>query len=75
MKAYRELYKINRRSMKPFTIIAIVVFALVSLGHLLRLSLGWEIIINAVVIPMWVSAVAFVIAGGLAFMIWQELYK
>ncbi len=59
--------------MKPFTIIAIIVFVLVSLLHLLRYFLGWEIIINAVVIPMWVSLLGFVIAGGLAFMLWREM--
>ena len=31
--------------MKPFTVIAIVVFALVSILHLVRFSLGWEIIV------------------------------
>jgi len=59
--------------MKPFTIIAIVVFVLVSLLHVVRYFLGWEIIINAVVIPMWVSLLGFVIAGGLAFMLWREM--
>ncbi len=59
--------------MKPFTVIAIVVFALVSLLHLLRYFLGWEVIINAVVIPMWVSVLGFVIAGGLTIMVWREM--
>jgi len=59
--------------MKFFTTIAIVVFVLVSLFHLLRYFLGWEIIINTVVIPMWVSLLGFVIAGGLAFMLWREM--
>jgi len=59
--------------MKPFTVIAIVVFSLVSLLHLLRYFLGWEVIINAVVIPMWLSLLGFVIAGGLAFMLWREM--
>ncbi len=59
--------------MKPFTVIAIVVFSLVSLLHLLRYFLGWEVIINSVTIPMWVSLLGFVIAGGLAFMLWREM--
>jgi hypothetical protein len=61
--------------MKPFTIIAIVIFALVSIVHLLRLFLGWEIIFNGVVMPIWISAIGFVIAGGLAFMLWYEMNK
>jgi len=59
--------------MKPFTIIAIVVFVLVSLLHLLRYFLGWQVIINTVIIPVWISAPTFVIAGGLAFMVWREM--
>lgn len=59
--------------MKPFTAVAIVVFILVSLLHLLRYFLGWEIMVNTVVIPMWVSLLGFVVAGGLAFMLWREI--
>jgi predicted membrane-bound spermidine synthase len=59
--------------MKPFTVIAIVIFALGSLLHLLRYFLGWEIIIHTVSIPTWVSLLGFVIAGGLAFMLWREM--
>jgi hypothetical protein len=58
--------------MKPFTLIAIVVFSLVSILHLVRLILGWGILINGVIIPLWLSAVGFVIAGGLAAMLWRE---
>ena len=54
--------------MKPFTVIAIVIFALVSLLHLLRYFLGWGIVIHTVSVPMWVSLVGFVIAGGLLFL-------
>lgn len=59
--------------MKPFTVVAIVVFILVSLLHLLRYFLGWEVMVNTVTIPMWVSLFGFVIAGGLAFMLWREM--
>jgi len=59
--------------MKPFTIIAIVVFVLVGLLHVVRYFLGWKVIINTVIIPVWISAPAIVIAGGLAFMVWREM--
>lgn len=58
---------------KPFTIIAIIIFALVSLSHLIRYFLGWEITVNNVAIPMWVSLLGFVIAGLLAVMLWREM--
>jgi len=58
---------------KPFTVVAAGVLLLVSLLQLLRLVLGWAITIDGVVIPLWASGVAFVVAGGLAAMVWREL--
>jgi hypothetical protein len=57
---------------KPFTSIAIVVFSLVSLLQLLRIVLGWDIIVNGIVVPLWVSIIACLVAAGLAFMLWRE---
>jgi hypothetical protein len=58
--------------MKPFTLIAIVVFSLVSILQLTRLILGWEILVNGVAIPLWLSGIGFIVAGGLAAMLWRE---
>jgi hypothetical protein len=58
--------------MKPFTLIAIVVLSLVSILHLIRLVLGWEVLIAGVTIPLWISGVGFILAGGLAAMLWRE---
>ncbi len=68
-------YEISTQKPKPFTITAIVIFILVSLVHLVRLILDWEVIVNGVVISMWVSGFGFLIAGGLAFMLQREMYK
>jgi hypothetical protein len=58
--------------MKPFTVISIIVFSLVSLLQLTRMILGWDVSINGVSIPVWVSGIAFVASGGLAVMLWRE---
>jgi hypothetical protein len=58
--------------MKPFTNIAIVIFALIAIIHLVRLILGWEVTVNAVTIPMWVSVLGLIVAVGLASMLWLE---
>ena len=58
--------------MKPFTTIAVAVFALVAIVHLIRLFVGWEVIVSGFVIPVWWSALGLVIAGGLALMVWRE---
>lgn len=61
--------------MRPFTTIAVVVFTLVAIAHLLRIILGWGMTVNGVAIPMWVSGLGFVITAGLAVMLWREARK
>ncbi len=68
-------YKINKRRTKPFTFITIAILYVVSLAHLLRFFFGLEITVNGAYIPMWASALGFVIAGGLAIMLQRELIK
>ncbi len=58
--------------MKPFTTIAIVIFSLVAVLHVLRLIFGWQAVIDGLVIPMWASVVGLIIAGWLAIMLWRE---
>ena len=58
--------------MKPFTTVAVVVFSLVALLQLLRVALGWEVTVNGIVIPLWASVIACVVAATLAFMLSRE---
>jgi len=58
--------------MKPFTNIATAIFALIAIMHLVRLILGWEVTVNAVIIPMWVSVLGLIVAVGLAWLLWLE---
>ena len=57
---------------KPFTTITVVLLLLIALVQLLRFVLGWEVTVNGVTVPVWVSGIAFVIAAGLAVMVWRE---
>jgi hypothetical protein len=57
---------------KPFTTVAVGVFALMALVHVFRLLFGWAVTIQGSVVPMWVSALGVVVAGGLAVMLWRE---
>ena len=63
----------KKRSVKLFTIFAVVVFVLIAVVHVLRLLLDWYVVVAGVSIPMWVSLLGLVIAGGLAVMVWREL--
>ncbi|AGK59308.1 hypothetical protein HYPDE_38183 [Hyphomicrobium denitrificans 1NES1] len=58
--------------MKPFTTVTVVLLILIALAHALRLWLGWEVTVNGITIPMWVSAVAFIVTAGLAIGLWRE---
>jgi len=57
---------------KPFNSIAVGIFALMALVHIFRLAFGWEVTIRGSVVPMWVSVLGVIIAGGLAVMLWRE---
>jgi hypothetical protein len=59
-------------SLKPFTTVAVVLLALIAVVHLLRLFAAWVVAVAGFVIPVWWSALGFLIAGGLALMVWRE---
>jgi len=42
------------------------IFAVVALAHILRVVMGWSVVIGTWTVPMWVSWAAFVVAGGLS---------
>jgi hypothetical protein len=50
---------------KTFNTIAAAIFAVVALAHLLRIMMGWPVIVGQWTVPMWVSWIGCVVAGGL----------
>jgi hypothetical protein len=60
--------------MKPFTAIAIGIFSLICLVHIVRLIYGLDITIGGWVVPLWVSVPGAIVTGGLAFMLWKEMH-
>jgi hypothetical protein len=52
---------------RTFCNIAGTIFALVALLHLLRIALGWPIVIDTWFAPMWASWAGLVIGATLAF--------
>jgi hypothetical protein len=50
-----------------FLLVTSSFFALIALLHVLRLIYGWNVTIGEWTVPVWVSAVGFLIAGYLAF--------
>ena len=49
-----------------FLLLTSSIFALIALVHSLRLFYGWNVTIGDWAVPVWVSALGFLIAGYLA---------
>ena len=58
--------------MKPATRIAVVFLAVVAVLHFLRLALQVEVRAGSYSLPLWMSGVAALFTGGLAYMLWRE---
>jgi hypothetical protein len=54
---------------KTFSIVAGVIFAIVALVHLLRILLGWPVVIGDWTIPrpIWVNWIGVVVTGVLSY--------
>ena len=52
---------------KRFNMVAGAIFAAVALLHALRLLMGWPVVIGGWTVPMWLSGIGLVIAGGLSY--------
>jgi hypothetical protein len=62
----------EKTDVKPVTAIASAIFAVVACLHLLRIVLGWEVLIQGVVIPMWASYLGVLVPSVLSFLLWRE---
>ena len=58
--------------MKTGSLLAIIVFVLVAIAHLLRLVSGTDIVIGGNDIPQWVSVVGVLVPGSIAWLLWKE---
>ena len=54
-------------SNKNYSLLTGGFFMIVGILHLSRLLLGWEAMIGGWLVPMWVSVVAVVVTGCLAY--------
>jgi len=54
------------------TLLAIVVFVLVALAHLVRLIDRTEVLVGTMVLPLWASVLGVVVPGVIAWLLWKE---
>lgn len=52
---------------KTFLQVTGIIFAVIAVLHLMRLVLGWEVILGSFVVPMWASFVGVAVAAYLAY--------
>lgn len=57
--------------MKPATLLATILLAIVAVAHLLRMIYGWQVTVADAVIPMWASGVAFAVSSLAAILLWR----
>ena len=54
-------------SQRTFSLVAGVVFALIALGHVLRIVFNLSFVVQGISIPMWASGLAIIVMGYLAY--------
>lgn len=52
---------------KDFSFIAGMIFAIITILHLVRIAYGWNAVINDWSVPMWLSWITIIVAGCLAY--------
>ena len=52
--------------------LAITIFVIVALAHLLRLLLQLDVTIDEWLVPQWVSAPGVLVPGLIAWLLWRE---
>jgi hypothetical protein len=58
--------------MKPASLLAVIVFSVVALSHLVRVVLQIDVVVAEAVMPMWLSVIGFLVTAGLAVALWRE---
>ncbi len=54
-------------SQKTFSLVAGVLFLLITLGHMLRIAFDASMVVQNISIPMWASWIALFVTGLLAY--------
>jgi hypothetical protein len=51
---------------KAYLIVSTIIFTVVAVMHLLRLTLGWSVMLGMTSVPFWVSVLALLISAAVA---------
>lgn len=53
---------------KNYSLLAAVIFTIIAVVQLTRAVMGWEVMVGSTLMPVWLSWVAFLVAGALAWL-------
>lgn len=58
--------------MKTGSMLAILLFTLVAVAHLLRLVMGLEVTVDGWNVPQWISVGGVIVPAVIAILLWRE---
>ena len=58
--------------MKIGSMLAILLFTLVAIAHLVRLFYGMDVTVDGWSVPPWVSMVGVIVPAAIVFLLWRE---
>ena len=58
--------------MKPYTNLAALILGFIALVQGLRFAQAWPVSVNGYAVPVWASAIACLLLGWVAVMLWRE---
>lgn len=61
--------------MRRYEMVSGVIFAIVAFVQLIRTVLGWPVQVDLFTVPVWLSGVAFLVTGGMAFWAFRSAGK
>jgi hypothetical protein len=61
--------------MRRYEMVSGVIFTTVALVQLIRTLLGWPVQIDLFTVPVWFSAIAFLVTGGMAIWAFRSAGK
>jgi hypothetical protein len=54
-------------SRRAYLLVTAAIFSLIALLHLVRIFFGWSVMLASWSVPMWLSWVALIVTGALAY--------
>ena len=58
--------------MRPVSRFASLLLGFIAVAQLTRFLLGWTLTVNGVDVPTWASAIAALVLGATAALLWRE---